>query len=226
MTPIATLRALNAKGEPLYAGYAARIQGIVTAAAAFGAGTNDDYVDDGTGAINVYRSTNGISPFTPTTTGQTSKRVGHIGFNGGRLRLDLTDSVEKTVVAVGIRRLLADPSRADAARVDDRRHSTRPPSCSKASWSRSPTSSIVERHDSRRRRSRSTRSSTVGDGTGSFSLKIDHDTDVEGFTPPSIFTLIGIVQQDDFLRPFDSATTSRRAAASISARPRRRRRRC
>ena len=35
-------------------------------------------------------------------------------------------------------------------------------------------------------------------------MKIDHDTDVEGFSPPSVFTLTGIVQQDDFLRPFDS----------------------
>ena len=44
----------------------------------------------------------------------------------------------------------------------------------------------------------------VGDGAGGFVMKIDHDTDVEGFTPASVFTLTGIVQQDDFLRPFDS----------------------
>src|SRR5207237_589475 len=61
VTPVATIRAINAKGEPLYAGYAARVQGTVTASG-FSAGTNDDYVQDATGAVNVYRSTD-----TPTS---------------------------------------------------------------------------------------------------------------------------------------------------------------
>src|SRR6185295_5522786 len=39
---------------------------------------------------------------------------------------------------------------------------------------------------------------TISDGTGSFSLKIDHDTDLEGFTPASPLTVVGIIQQDDF----------------------------
>ena len=43
VTPISTLRTLNALGEPLYNGYAARIHGTVTASG-FSAGTNDDYV--------------------------------------------------------------------------------------------------------------------------------------------------------------------------------------
>jgi len=46
---------------------------------------------------------------------------------------------------------------------------------------------------------------TVSDGTGSFQLKIDHDTNIPGMaTPSSTFTIVGIIQQDDFLRPFDS----------------------
>ena len=45
---------------------------------------------------------------------------------------------------------------------------------------------------------------TVSDGTGSFSMKIDDDTDIEGFTPAATFTAVGIIQQDDFLRPFDA----------------------
>src|SRR4029077_17230334 len=45
---------------------------------------------------------------------------------------------------------------------------------------------------------------TVTCGVDSFSLKIDHDTDIQGFTPAEPFTLIGIVQQDDFLRPFNA----------------------
>src|SRR4029079_8181490 len=63
-TPIASLRRLNASGDPLYAGYPARGRGLVTAVIGlFGAASYDDYVDDGTAAINIYRSTNGISPF-------------------------------------------------------------------------------------------------------------------------------------------------------------------
>src|SRR4029077_10427309 len=45
---------------------------------------------------------------------------------------------------------------------------------------------------------------TIDDGTGTFSLKVDKDTDVEGFNPGTTFTVVGIIQQDDFLRPFDS----------------------
>ena len=45
---------------------------------------------------------------------------------------------------------------------------------------------------------------TISDGTGDLPLKIDDDTDIEGFTPAAPFTAIGIIQQDDFLRPFDA----------------------
>src|SRR6185503_19270941 len=45
---------------------------------------------------------------------------------------------------------------------------------------------------------------TISDGTGSFALKIDNNADLEGFTPEATFTAAGIIQQDDFLRPFDS----------------------
>ena len=45
---------------------------------------------------------------------------------------------------------------------------------------------------------------TISDGTGSFSMKIDDDTDIEGFTPGGDVHAVGIVQQDDFLRPFDA----------------------
>src|SRR5207244_13278826 len=56
VTPVSAVRAINAKGEPLYAGYAARIHRKVTASG-FSAGTNDDYIQDATGGANVYRST-------------------------------------------------------------------------------------------------------------------------------------------------------------------------
>src|SRR5262249_13941624 len=43
-----------------------------------------------------------------------------------------------------------------------------------------------------------------GDATGTFTLNIDHDTDGEGSTPDAAFAAVGIIQQDDYLRPFDS----------------------
>jgi hypothetical protein len=47
---------------------------------------------------------------------------------------------------------------------------------------------------------------TIADGTGSMQLKIDHDSDIPGLaTPTGSFTVIGIIQQDDALRPFDTS---------------------
>src|SRR5262249_39646669 len=57
-TSVGTLRTTNPLGEPLFSGYAARILGTVTAGSnTFASGTNDDYVQDATGGINVFRST-------------------------------------------------------------------------------------------------------------------------------------------------------------------------
>ena len=204
VTPIATLRVLNTVDEPLHAGFAARVQGLVTAGSGlFGSVSNDDYVDDGTGAINVYRSTNGISIYTPTTTGQTAEIVGHIESVGGRFRLDVTDSVEKTVspwhttilpnpivtpspLTTTIAALLATPELFEAKLVSI-------PNASIVSGAIPATPAALDAFV------------VVDDGTGSVALKIDHDTDIEGFVVPSVFTLVGIVQQDDFLRPFDGS---------------------
>jgi beta-lactamase superfamily II metal-dependent hydrolase len=203
LTPIASLRLLNSKGEPLYSGYPARIQGLVTAGSGlFGTISNDDYVDDGTAAINIYRSTNGISVYTPTTTGQTVEAVGHIESAGGRLRLDLTDSVEKTAspwhtailpnpstAPVPLSVTIADLNTAPEL-YEGRLVSITGVSIVSGAIPASPVplDAFV----------------VVADSSGSFAMKVDHDTDIEGFTPPSVFTLTGIVQQDDFLRPFDS----------------------
>ena len=58
----------------------------------------------------------------------------------------------------------------------------------------------------------------VTDGTANFSLKIDHDTDIDGFVPGATFDVIGIVQQDDYLRPFDSGyNVAPRSAVDLGA---------
>src|SRR5262245_60853482 len=102
-TPVAALRATNAVGSPLFNGYAARILGTVTAGSnTFAAGTNDDYVQDATGGINVFRSTETATPFSATTPGQVAEVVGRVAFNGGRQRLDITESLEKPTSPYGI----------------------------------------------------------------------------------------------------------------------------
>jgi len=200
VTPIQSLHALTAKGEPLYNGYAARIQGTVTGSG-FSAGTNDDYVQDATGGVNVYRSTDTATAFTSTTPGQVVEVFGRIGFNGGRLRLDITESVENLTSPYGIVVLSTNTAPVPAT-VTIAGLSVNPESfegqlvsianCTivGGTFPTSPQSldAFV----------------TISDGTGTFSMKIDRDTDVEGFALVSPFTAIGIVQQDDYLRPFDS----------------------
>jgi beta-lactamase superfamily II metal-dependent hydrolase len=203
VTPIAVLRTLNANGEPAHLAYPARVRGHVIAGSGFFvAGTNDDYLDNGTGAINVYRSMNGVSLFTHMTNGQTVEAVGHLESVGGRLRLDLTDSVEKTSspwhttivpnpistptpLVKTIAELTATPEAFEGKLVSIAGASivsgTIPPVLQ-------PLDAFVD----------------VSDGSGNFVMKIDNDTDIAGFTVPATFTIVGIIQQDDFLRPFDS----------------------
>jgi beta-lactamase superfamily II metal-dependent hydrolase len=201
-TPVSALRVLNSRGEPLFFGYGARIRGTVTAGAnTFSAGTNDDYVQDATAGINVFRSTDTPTPFAPTGVGQVVDAVGLIGFNGGRLRLDITETLEKTTSPYGITivssgpapvpqtvtiaTLLTDPESFEGRLVSIA-------NCQITSGTIPPTPQSLDAFV------------TVSDGTGSFSLKIDRDTDVEGFNPGTTFTVVGLIQQDDFLRPFDT----------------------
>lgn len=91
-TPISSLRAMDALGSPVYWQYAARVQGVITSGTGnFATGTNDDYLQDATGAINVWRT---IQPSVPavqnTTTGAVYSVAGVIGEGAGRLRLEVT----------------------------------------------------------------------------------------------------------------------------------------
>ena len=200
VTPIASVRALNAKGEPLYAGYAARIGGTVTASG-FSPGTNDDYVQDATGAVNVYRSTDTPTVFTPTAPGQIVEARGRIGFLGGRLRLDLTESVEKTSSPYGVTIMSPGPAPAPVTTTIAALNGN--PESFEGQFVSIANASIVSGSIPATPQPFDT-FVTVSDGTGTFSMKIDDDTDIEGFTPAATFTAVGIIQQDDFLRPFDA----------------------
>lgn len=214
VTPIASLRALNTKGEPRYNGYPARIQGTVTASG-FSSGTNDDYVQDATGAVNVYKSTDGPTPFTSTMPGQVVEARGRVGFNGGRLRLDLTESVERTSSPFGVAIIVTNPAPAPLVTTFSTLSSNTEsfegqlvsiPNVSLVSGTFPTTSQPLDTFV------------TVTDGTATFSLKLDHDTDADGFTPGATFTAVGIIQQDDYLRPFDSGyNIAPRNAADLGA---------
>ena len=201
ITTVSSLQTLTPKGEPLYTGYAARIQGTVTASGFSGSATNDDYVQDTSGAVNVYKSTDGPTVFTSTAPGQVVEARGRVNFNGGRLRLDLTESVEKTSSPYGVTILSSAPAPAPItttiAALLEHPEAFEGDFVSIANASITagtipPTPQALDSFV------------TISDGTGSFSMKIDDDTDIEGFTPAATFTAVGIVQQDDFLRPFDA----------------------
>jgi beta-lactamase superfamily II metal-dependent hydrolase/DNA/RNA endonuclease YhcR with UshA esterase domain len=202
VTDVAAIRATNALGEPLYNGYAARIDGTVTAGSnTFASGTNDDYVQDGTGGINVFRSTDTATPFSATVPGQVVEVIGRIAFNGGRQRLDITESLEKATSPYGISVASSGSAPVPAAmtiaalNLDPESFEGKLVSISNCQITAGTIPVTPQSVDA---------FVTISDGTGSFQLKVDHDTDIEGFNPGTTFTVIGIIQQDDFLRPFNS----------------------
>ena len=217
VTPISSLRALNARGEPLYVGYAARIQATVTAGSGlFASGTNDDYVQDATGAINVFRVTQTVTPFTSTVAGQAVQIKGLVGFLGGRVRLDVTQSLEKTASPFGI---TATPGTAVDPLIVSIAELNAGPEAYEGRLVSIPNASLVGGSFPVTAQSLDS-FVTVSDGSGSFSLKIDKDTDVDGFNPGATFPLTGIVQQDDFLRPFDSGyNVAPRSRADLGGTP-------
>jgi beta-lactamase superfamily II metal-dependent hydrolase/DNA/RNA endonuclease YhcR with UshA esterase domain len=201
-TPVASLRAIDALGVPMFNGYAARIHGTVTAGSnTFGSGTNDDYVQDASGGINVFRSNETATPFSATAPGHVVDVVGRIAFNGGRARLDITESLEKLTSPYGV--IVTSPGAAPIpagvtiADLSLNRESY------EGQFVSIPNVQIVSGSLPITPQSQDT-FVTIDDGTGTFSLKVDHNTDIEGFNPGTTFTVAGIIQQDDFLRPFSS----------------------
>ncbi len=202
-TPIANLKALNANGEPLYIDYAARIQPTITAGTGIysTSGANNDYAQDATGGINISRTTQPSTPaIQPTSTGQIAEIRGRIGMLDGIFRIEVTPRFAETTSPFGITiissgntvtpnsrtiaTLNANPEASEGQLVSIANvtvvSGTIPPAPASADGFL-----------------------TVTDGTGTFMLKVDKDTNVPGLaTPSGAFTLIGIVQQDDPLRPF------------------------
>jgi hypothetical protein len=185
----------------LYTGYTARIQGTITASG-FSSGTNDDYLQDATGAVNVYRSTETPTPFTSTTPGQLAEVRGRVNFLGGRFRLDMTESLEKASSPFGLVVLSTNPPPSPttatiaAIAAEPESFEGQLVAIANAQIVSGTIPSTPQPLDA---------FVTIADGTGTLQLKIDHDTDVEGFTPAARFTAIGIIQQDDYLRPFDTS---------------------
>jgi beta-lactamase superfamily II metal-dependent hydrolase/DNA/RNA endonuclease YhcR with UshA esterase domain len=214
ITPISALRALNPLGEPQYLEYAARVQATTLAGTgSYSASTNDDYVSDATGALNVFRTIEPTSPAPqPTSLGSTYTIAGLIGQNTGRFRLEVTppfDGIDKpwatspgsynpyqiALVSAGgapvpevktIAQILAAPESFEA-------HLIRIDNCTVTSGTIPASDNGIDAF------------LTISDGTGTLQMKIDHDTDIPGLaTPAGTFSVTGTLQQDDPLRPFDT----------------------
>jgi beta-lactamase superfamily II metal-dependent hydrolase len=202
-TPMSSLRVLDPLGEPLYLDYAARIAGTATSDTnVFSVGTNDDYIQDATGGINVWRT---IQPSVPAVqsiaTGSTYTVAGRIGELAGRFHIEvtppfasLTTPYQITSTGSGtvmpatrtIAQILANPEAIEGQLISIA-------NCTKTAGTIPGSPASFDAF------------LTITDGTGSFQLKVDKDTDVPGMaTPSGTFTAVGIIQQDDFLRPFDS----------------------
>jgi uncharacterized repeat protein (TIGR01451 family) len=214
-TTIATLRSLTALFEPTFLDYTARISGLVTSGTGnYSTTNNDDYIDDGTGALNISRTIEPDTPATqPTTTGNTYTVTGFINQLTGKFRLDVTppfDGIDKpwasapgsfnpfsitvtgsgavTPVARTIAQILGDAEGNEAKLVTIS-------NCTVVSGT-IPASGTLDGF------------LVIDDGTGTMEMKIDGDSDIIGMaTPAGTFNVIGIVQQDDFLRPFNARYT-------------------
>ena len=169
----------------------------------FSAGTNDDYVQDATAGINVFRSTDTPTPFAAhrrparpsTSSGASASTAAGCGSTSPKRSRRPTSPLRHHDCRA---RRGADAADDDDRAAPRRSRVVRGPLRVDRQACRSPAARC------RRRRSRSTPSSPSATAPASLSMKIDKDTDVEGFNPGTTFTLAGIMQQDDFLRPFDT----------------------
>lgn len=203
VTPITNVKALNANGEPMYLDYAVRIQALVTAGTGIysTSGANNDYAQDATAGINISRTTQPTTPpIQPTSTGQMAEVRGRIGMLDGVLRLEVTPRFAETTSPFGITSISTGNTVTPVSRTFAQLSSN--PEASEGQLvtvsnvtitggTIPPAPSSVDRF------------LNVSDGTGTFLLKVDRDTNIPGLaTPSGAFTLIGTVQQDDPLRPF------------------------
>ena len=214
-TPIANLRSLTPLGEPTYLDYAARISGTATSTTGnYSSTNNDDYLTDGSDALNVSRTIEPDVPAAqPMNAGSTYTVAGVINQLTGRFRLDVTppfDGIDKpwasapgssnpylitltgsapaTPLSRTIAQINADGEGNEAKLVSIA-------NCTIVSGS-IPGSGGVDAF------------LTIDDGTGTMELKIDGDSDIPGLaTPAGAITITGIIQQDDFLRPFSTRYT-------------------
>ena len=214
-TNINVLRAQTPLGEPQYLDYGARISGLVTSGTGnFSSSNNDDYIVDGTGALNISRTIEPSTPPTqPTSTGNTYTVAGYINQLTGRFRLDVTppfDGVDEpwtatpgsynpysitptgsgtvTPLARTIAQINANPEGIEAQLVTIT-------GCTVVSGT-IPASGGIDGF------------LVINDGTGTMEMKIDGDGSIPGLaTPAGTFNVTGIIQQDDFLRPFDTRYT-------------------
>lgn len=203
-TPISALRALNANGAPLYFGYTARVQGVVTAPTGVfnGSNINDDYVQDATGGINLIRTQRPPDNPASLVLGSTVEARGYIENRTGRLQLYIGPLVSfPSPSNLGVSNISTGPAPTPTIQTIGQLNAN-PESfegqlikimnCTRVSGGIPSQPASLDAFI------------TISDGTGNFTIKVDRDSDVPGFgNLPATFDVVGIIQQDDFFRPFD-----------------------
>ncbi len=203
VTPVAALKSFDAAGEPVAFDYAARIRATVTAGSGvFTAGPDrlEAMEDAGGGLMLFYATTAPTGGPAATCAGQSVEASGRLATDGGQLELDVTPDFATAGTPYGVAvlssggppapatvtlaQLLAAPESWEGrlVRVANARVTS-------GTIPAAPASADAFLN--------------LNDGTATGSMKIFAESDIPGLaTPASPFTLVGVVTQDDGLRPF------------------------
>jgi beta-lactamase superfamily II metal-dependent hydrolase/DNA/RNA endonuclease YhcR with UshA esterase domain len=204
-TPINKIRALKANGEPLYLDYRVRVVGTSTVATGSFNGSsslNDEFIEDGTAALNVFRSSRPSTNPVRLAVGQRTEVRGRIFQNQGVLRLDATPDVTNAASAFGFTDLGPAPAPVTPLMTTLANVSSQA-EMMEGRLVMIPNVTITGTIPTIR--SSNDSFVAISDGTASFQIRIDSDSDVTGLaTPRTPIILMGIVTQSDGLRPFDT----------------------
>jgi beta-lactamase superfamily II metal-dependent hydrolase len=203
-TPITKMRALKANGEPLYLDYRVRVAGTSTVATGSFNGSsslNDEFIEDATGALNVFRSSRPSTNPVRLAVGQRTEVRGRIFQNRGVLRLDATPDVTNAASGFGFTDL-GPATTPVAPLMTTLANISAQPEMMEGRLVMIPNVTINGNLPTVRSSNDSFVS--ISDGTATFQLRVDSDSDVTGLATPRMpINLMGIVTQSDGLRPFD-----------------------
>jgi plastocyanin/DNA/RNA endonuclease YhcR with UshA esterase domain len=185
LRPIGTLRGVNANGVADSLNALVRITGVVTSIDFDGNTGYSFHIQDATGGISVFRSTD-LPNYTSPLRGDSLYIRGVIGqFNG------LTQIVPDSIIVWGTNKPLPAPLVITAMDETNEGELVRMNNMTATTWPATWTGSG--------------QNATISDGTNSFTLRIDADCNLFGKPQPSgLIDVLGVVGQFDNSSPFTS----------------------